>query len=103
MLFQVSWPSAPGGHEHRFTERTSTTKSDARHEQSFDPKPMALKLRYWHVLESQSMFSPAFRTRTPRSQYSYSYSKKRNRVATYLGLRRLYAGGAKTNSSETAW
>ncbi len=20
MLFQVSWPSAPGGHEHRFTE-----------------------------------------------------------------------------------
>jgi hypothetical protein len=43
-----------------------SARGSSRHEQSFDPQPMALKLRYWHVLEFQSMFSQAFRTRTPR-------------------------------------
>ncbi len=44
------------------------------------PSATALKLRYSHVSEFQSMFSLAFRTRTPRQQYSYSYSKIRHRV-----------------------
>jgi len=42
------------------------TKSDAMNEQSFNPQPTALKLRYSNVSEFHSMFSLAFRTRTPR-------------------------------------
>jgi hypothetical protein len=44
----------------------SMTKSDAMNEQSFNPQPTALKLRYSNVSEFHSMFSLAFRTRTPR-------------------------------------
>ena len=43
------------------------------HEQSFNPQPTVLKLRYSHGSEFQSMFSLAFRTRTRRYGIEYEY------------------------------
>jgi hypothetical protein len=42
-------------------------------EQSFNPLPTALKLRYSHGSEYQSMFSLAFRTRTRTRRYGIEY------------------------------